>query len=164
MLEDLPPGFEEFTLDELGVSLEDFSSEEFQPENVFVFINTQKFQMIFGFNFLLSEKLDRAAFDIGVSQPEITLPALVEGMGSEKVRDEKLLEGIGDIGELQIGMTMVAMLEGMSTQVDVVMFRRDIIGAMVMSMTLEGQTPNISIHDLGRKLDQHVQDTLQTLK
>jgi hypothetical protein len=44
------------------------------------------------------------------------------------------------------------------------MFRRDIIGAMVMSMSLEGQTPNISIHDLGRKLDQRILGTLQTFE
>jgi hypothetical protein len=163
-MDDLPAGFEEFTLEELGMSLADFGNEGVQPENVFVFINSRNFQMIFGFNFLLTEKLDRVSFDIGVSQPEITLPAFVGGMGSENVRDEKLLEGIEDIGEVQIGMTMVATLEGISTRVDVLMFRRDVIGAMVMSMTLDGQTPNITAHDLGLKLDQKVEENLQTIK
>ncbi len=146
------------------MSSEDFSSEGFQPEDVFVLINTQNFQMVFGFNFLLTEKIDRASFDVGVSQPEITIPAFVGGIGSENVRDEKLLEGMEDIGEKQIGMSMVTSMEELSTQVEVVMFRRDIIGAMIMSMTLEGQDPNISIYDLGRKLDQNVQETLQTLE
>lgn len=38
-LDDLPAGFEELTLEELGTSLEDFSSEGFQPESAFVFLN-----------------------------------------------------------------------------------------------------------------------------
>lgn len=81
-LEDLPAGFEELTLEELGVTLDVFTNEDFQPENVFVFLNTQTFQMVFGFNFLLTSRLDRASFDIGVSQPDVTIPALVEGMGT----------------------------------------------------------------------------------
>lgn len=160
-LDDLPPGFEAFSPEELGMSMDDFSDETFQPEEVFIFINVQDFQMVFGFNFLLSSKLDRVAFDAGVSNPETTIPAFVSGMGSESVQDEKLLEGLEDIGEKQIGMTMVADLEGMPAQVDVVMFRRDIVGAMLMSMVFEGETPNITIHELGLKLDQRIQESLQ---
>jgi hypothetical protein len=163
-LEDLPAGFEKLSLEELGASMADFSTDDFQPEHAFVFINTQNFQMIFGFNFLLNETLDRLSFDLGVSQPDVILPAFVEGMGTENVRDQKSLEDIEDIGEKQIGMTTVAALEDTSMQVGVLMFRRDIIGAMVMSMSLEGQTPNISIHDLGRKLDQRILGTLQTFE
>jgi len=44
------------------------------------------------------------------------------------------------------------------------MFRRDIIGAMLMSMVLEGDSPNITLHDLGLKLDQHVQESLQAIE
>jgi hypothetical protein len=163
-LDDLPPGFEKFTLEELGISRADFSDENFQPEEVFIFVNSQNFQMIFGFNFLLTDKFDRVAFDTGLSQPELTLPAFVSGMGSENVQDEKLLDGLEEIGELQIGMTMVAIMEGVPVQVDILMFRRNIIGAMVMSMVLEGQSPNITIHALGLKLDQNIQENLDNLQ
>jgi len=160
-LDDLPPGFEEFNPEELGMSVEDLKDEAFSPEKVFVFVNMQKFQMVFGFNFLLTKKLDRVAFDAGVSNPEATIPAFVGGMGTENVRDEKVLEGLEDIGEKQIGMTMVATMESVPAQVDVLMFRRDVIGAMLISMTLEGETPNITLHELGLKLDQHIKETLQ---
>jgi hypothetical protein len=163
-LDDLPSGFEEFNPDELSMSLDDFSDEEFQPEEVFIFLDSQDFQMILGFNFLLTERLDRAAFDIGISQPEITLPALVNGMGSENVQDEEILEGFEDIGETQIGMTMVANMEGVPVRVDVLMFRRNIIGAMLMSMVLDGDAPNITLHELGLKLDQNIQETLDYLE
>jgi len=161
-LDDLHPGFEEFSPEELGMSMEDFSDETFQPEEVFIFVNIQDFQMVFGFNFLLTSKLDRVAFDAGVSNPEITIPAFVSGMGSENVRDEKMLEGLEDIGEKQIGMTMVTDLEGVPAQVDVIMFRRDVVGAMLMSMVMEGESPNITIHELGLKLDQRIQESLQS--
>lgn len=163
-LDDLPPGFEEYNLEEMGMSVDDFSDENFQPEEVFIFINTQDFQMVFGFNFLLTERFDRAAFDLGMSKPEMTLPALVNGMGSENVQDEKILEGLEDVGEVQIGMSMIANMEGVPVQVDVLMFRRDIVGAMVMSMVLEEDAPNITLHDLGRKLDQHIQESLQAIQ
>lgn len=157
-LEDLPPGFEEFSLADMGVTLDDFSEEELQPEEVFIFINSEDFQMVFGFNFLLTNKLDRATFDVGISQPDAALPALINGIGSEDVRDEELLEGFEDVGEKQIGMTMVTDLEDLPMQVDVLMFRRDVVGAMVMSMVLEGESPNITLHELGLKLDQHFEE------
>jgi len=163
-LEDLPPGFEEYTLEDMGMTIEDFGEDDFQPEEVFVFINTQDFQMVFGFNFLLAKKLEQAAFDVGISQPDVTLPALINGIGSENVQDEKILEGYDDIGEKQIAMSMIADMEGTSVQVDVLMFRRDIIGAMVLSMNLEEQTPIITIHELGQKLDQRVKENLQAIK
>ena len=163
-LDDLPPGFEESSLEDLGMPVDDSRDENFQPEDVFVFINTQDFQMVFGFNFLLTEKFKRATFDIGISQPEITLPAIVNGMGSENVQDEKILEGLEDVGEAQIGMTMTANLEGVPAQVDVLMFRRNIVGAMLMSVFLEGQSPNITIHDLGLKLDQNIQESLDNVE
>lgn len=163
-INDLPAGFEEYTLEDMGMSLDDFSNESFQPENVFIFINMQEFQMVFGFNFLLTNMIERAAFGAGVSQPDITFPAIVNGIGSVNVRDEQLLDGLEDIGEEQIGMNMIADMEGASVQVDVLMFRRDIIGAMVLSMNLEEQTPIIAIHELGQKLDQHVKESLQSIK
>lgn len=163
-LDDLPPGFEEYSLEELGMTVDDFRDENFQPEDVFIFINSQDFQMIFGFNFLLTEKFERATFDIGMSQPEVTLPAIVNGMGSENVQNEKLLEGLEEIGEVQIGMTMTANLESVPAQVDVLMFRRNIVGAMLMSVVLEGQSPNVTIYDLGSKLDEKIQESLDNVE
>jgi hypothetical protein len=154
----------ELSMEELGMSATDFASENFQPENAFAFINSQNLQIIFDLNFLLDETLDRVSFDLGVSQPDITLPAFVEGMGTENVRDQKLLEDIEDIGEKQIGMTMIATMEDLPMQVDVLMFRRDIIGGMLISISLEEESPSISIHDLGSKMDQRIQETLQTIK
>lgn len=158
-LDDLPPGFEEFDPNELGLFMDDFSEDELQPEEVFIFVNSEDFQMVFGFNFQLSKRFDRAAFDVGISQPEVTLPAFIEGMGSENVQGEKVLDGFEDIGEKQIGMTMIADMEGMPFQVDVLMFRRETIGAMVMTMVLDGDSPNITLHELGLKLDQHFEES-----
>jgi hypothetical protein len=145
----------------MGMAIEDFSEEDFQPEEVFVFINTQDFQMVFGFNFLLSNKLERAAFDVGISQPDVTLPALINGMGSENVQDEKILEGYDDVGDKQIAMSMIANMEDVPFQVEVLMFRRDSVGAIIMSMVMEGKSPNITLYDLGMNLDQNIHENLQ---
>ncbi len=158
-LDDLPSGFEILYPEDLGMSVDDFSDEDFQPEEVFIFINSQDFQMVIGFNFLLNDKVDRIAFDAGVSQPKLTLPAMVNGMGSEDIQDEKVLEGLDDVGEKQIGMTMITDIEGVPIQVDILMFRREVIGAMLMSMVIEGESPNITLYDLGLKLDQHFEES-----
>ena len=160
-LEDLPAGFEEISTDEIGITEADFSEEALQPEEIFIFLNSENFQMVFGFNFLLTKTLDRAAFDVAISQPEISLPAMVNGMGSENVQDEKIIDGFEDIGDAQVGMTMITNMEGVPVRVDVLMFRRDVIGVMVMSMVLDGGDPNITLHDLGLKLDQIIQGSLQ---
>jgi hypothetical protein len=78
-MEDFPAGFEEFTMEEMGMTSADFENETFSPEHDFTFLNIQNIQMVFGFNFLLTEKLDRASFDMAVSQPDITIPAFVGG-------------------------------------------------------------------------------------
>jgi hypothetical protein len=39
------------------------------------------------------------------------------------------------------------------------MFRRETIGAMVMTMVLDGDSPNITLHELGLKLDKHFEES-----
>jgi hypothetical protein len=85
-------------------------------------------------------------------------------MGSENVQDEKVLDGFDDVGEKQIGMSMIADMEGVPLQVEVLMFRRDAVGAIVMSMVLEGDSPNITLHNLGLKLDQNIRESLQAMQ
>jgi len=164
LLSDLPPGFEELSAAELGVSPSDLATEQFQPEVIFAFVNPRQFQTIFGFNFLLEDRLQRIQFDTAVSQPQLTLPVMVAAIGAENVREEQVLGGMEDIGELQIAMTMLANVEGVSLQTDILLFRRELIAAAIVSMVIEGQKPNISLHDLGLKLDQHIMETLEAIR
>jgi len=47
--------------------------------------------------------------------------------------------------------------------VNAVMFRRDNVGGLLISMTAEGQPENISLQELGELLDKHIQESLKTM-
>ena len=130
--------------------------EEVEPENIFVFVNPRQFQTIVGYNFLLTDRLQRLAFDAIVSEPDILLQAVVSDIGPENVSNEKVLQGLDDIGELQTGISMVAKTKGIALQVEALIFRRGIIGAYIMSSTFPGRKPTITIKELGRILDERM--------
>jgi hypothetical protein len=163
-LHELPTGFEELPSDEFSGDPVPVGEGAWQPEEAFVFVNAKKFQMIIGMNFFVVDQMDRVGFDIAVNQPDMVLKEIVNGIGTENVRDEKILDDLQDVGDEQVAMTMVADMNGIPARVEIVLFRRDIIGGMILSMTMEGQTPNISLHDLGVLFDQNIQKTLKTIK
>jgi hypothetical protein len=137
-----------------------FGEDGFNAEEPFVFVNSTDFQMIMGFKFFLNSSLDRLGFDIEINQPETIMSSFVEGIGAENVQDQEILAGFEDIGNTRVAMTMIADLEGIPIRLDVLLFRRDTVGAMIMSMTFEGDSPNISLHELGSLLDQKFQEAL----
>jgi len=157
-LSELPAGFEELSPDELGMNEASIGME---PEASFAFVNTRHLQMIFGVDFFVVKQIDRVNLDITLNQPEIGLKQMVSAIGTENVHDEKILTGLEDVGDVQVGMTMVADIEDIPMKVDMLVFRRGIVGAILVSMTMEGQDPNISLHDLGKLFDQHIQEALQ---
>jgi len=163
-LSELPDGFEEIPTDQIPFGQATSGANKFQPEAVFVYANGSQFQMIFGMNFLLAKALDRTSFDFALNQPEITLKQLAGSLGSQKIRDEKIIESMEGVGESQIAMTMLADVKNIPMRVNVGMFRRGIVGGMILSMTLEGEPENISLQELGTLFDQHIQESLKAVE
>ncbi len=162
-LADLPAGFQEVSLDEYGMSKDAFSTGQFQVENVFTFVNPQRFQMVVGYNFLLTRNADRVFFDAGLSQPDLMLRLITNAMSQAKIRNQKLLKGMDDIGEARIAMSVVVDSREIAMQTSVLMFRRGTVGEVLISMVIEGQKPNISLHDLGVKLDKRVNESVDQM-
>ena len=161
-LDELPEGFEQIAADEFNMEELNSGDSEFKPEIVFTFVNKHPFQVVFGMNFLLVEAVDRLGFKYALNHPEMALKEFTGGMGSTNVREEKTLEGLEDIGDEQIAMTMLADVESIPMRLDVVMFQRDMVGGMIMSMIMEGEPGSISIQELGKLFDQHIQESLKT--
>jgi hypothetical protein len=159
-MSELPAGFEEIPTDENTLGPTTSGEDEFQPKAIFLYANKDKFQMIFGMNFLLNKALDRVGFDLALGQPETTLKEFTNVMGGQNVRDQKILDGLDGVGETQIAMTMLADVKEIPMRVNVAMFRRGIAGGMILSMTLEGEPENISLQELGTLFDQHIQESL----
>ena len=163
LLEDLPAGFEELTPEEFGMNVSDLSNDEFQPEDIFIYLNSRNFQLVLGFNILLTDRLDRIGFDTFLNTPEMMAESFLSGMGSEDVRNQKVLEGMDEIGDERIAMGMETDVEGIAMTMNILMLRRDIVGGMIVTMYLAGKDPSISIKDLGLLFDKNIQNTLANI-
>lgn len=115
-----------------------------------------------GFNFFLTDKINRIGFDTSLNNPEIVMGAFLGGMGTDTVRNQEILEGMEDIGENQVAMAMETDLESIAMSIDILIIRRGIVGGMIITMYLEGKKPNIPIRELGLSFDKNIQSTLAT--
>lgn len=159
-LDELPSGFEEIPTDEILAAEKTSSTAEYLPEVVFAFVNTSEFQIILGMNFLLDGPMERLGFGSALKNGDNSLKEFAGALGGQNIREAKILDGMEALGEKQKAMTMLADVEGIPMRVDGVMFQRDIVGGMILSMTMEGETANISLQELGTLLDQHIQESL----
>jgi hypothetical protein len=65
------------------------------------------------------------------------------------------------VGEKQTAITMVADFKDVPMRVNAVIFRRDVIGGLLISMAVEDKPESISIQELGKLFDQHIQESLK---
>lgn len=57
-------------------------------------------------------------------------------------------------------MTLAVNLEGDPVRVDVVFFRRDVVGAVVYVYYFDGESPLVPTEDVARKLDERIIEVL----
>jgi hypothetical protein len=162
-LDELPQGFEEIATDAMLME-QKASGEENLPDAFFAYINTDDFQVIMGMNFLLVDVVDRLGFGSAFSDADQTLKDFAGAMGGQNIRETQTLEGMEGVGEKQRAITMLADVEGVPMRVDALIFQRDIVGGIIMTMWGEGETANISIQELGQLFDQHMQESLNTVE
>lgn len=163
-LDELPAGFKEIPTDKILEEEKASGKEAYLPDVIFAFVNPDKFQVIFGMNYLLDTVTKRLSFNALLKDSESTLKDFAGAMGGKNIRDEQVLEGLDALGEKQAAATMLANLEDIPMRVDGILFKRDNIGSMILSMTMEGESPNISLRELGKLLDQHIQESLTAAK
>jgi hypothetical protein len=162
-LDELPKGFKEIATDELLTAQKASGNDEFAPDGFFAFVNANDFHLILGMDFLLIDAVDKLGFNLALRDAENSLKEFAGAMGGQNVREAKILEGLDTLGEKQTAMTMLADVEGVPMRVNAVMFRRDTVGGLLFSMTVEGQPENISLQELGKLFDQHIQESLGTI-
>jgi len=158
-LEDLPLGFEAVSPAEFGFTKEDLSQDDFTVESLFVFLEAEHFELVMGFTALVPTKLEQAGFDVVLRQPEFLLESLTEGMGATDILEQKELSDLDDIGDAAGGLTVVVDMEGIPMRMDLVVFRRDIVGAFVLVMYMDGDIPVVTIDDVAGKFDDRIKRT-----
>jgi len=162
-VEDLPPSFQEMSAEELGLTPESLSQENFTVESLFLFMASEQLEFVMGFTALIPTELERTGFDVVLNQPDLLLKFFISGMGATEVLEQKALSGVDDIGDASAGLTVVADMQGIPMRMDVAVFRRDIVGAFIFVMYLDGETPLLPVGDAARKLDARVLSAVTAL-
>ena len=159
-LQDLPSGFEEMPLAELGMTEADLSQEDFAVESLFAFLEAEHFEMVMGFTALLPTGVEQAGFNVVLRHPDVLLELMIGGMGAVDVLEQKELPDLDDIGDVSVGLTVAVDIEGIPMRIDVVVFRRDVVGAVVLVMYIDGDVPVVPVGDVARKLDNRIVEVL----
>jgi len=164
MLEDLPPSFEEIPPEELGFTAEDLSNDELTVESVFTFMQVEPLGLVMGYTTLINSRVDQLGFDVALSQPEFLMEALIGGMEPLDTQDQKELPGLAVYGDASAGLTLAADIGGIVMRMDLVVLRRDVVGAFLISMYIDGDIPTITIDEIASKMDERIIEALPPSK
>lgn len=160
-LEDLPPGFVDVTEEETETySEEALGGVKVDDEVSFEFDNAAGLEFIYGKSGLVYDPFDRAAFDLVAAEPDLLAEELAASLGVTATQYE-LLTGLDGIGDSVVGFTMEQDVEGITLQVNVVLFRRDIVVVLLMDLYTDALGSSIDIADLARLLDERAQEMVE---
>jgi len=162
-LEDLPPGFEVISpaqLSELSFTPEKLSVDDFPTESAFAFVEPNHSEFIFGMTSLMPSKLEQGILGLQLRQTDVLLAALIEGLGTPNVVEQKELSDPIEVGDVSTGLTMTADLDGMLMRIDTLIFRRDIVAAVIFMVYADGDVPVTTVGDIARQLDKRIMSAL----
>lgn len=159
---DLPASFLAMSPTDMEQLRQDLNQDDFKVESLFAFADRNNFEVVMGITTTINNEQDRAEFDEALNQPEVLQALLTQGLGETRVLDKKPLEALDNIGEAVGGTSLKVNLEDIPARLDIVAFRRDIIGAFVFVMYLDGETPALSIADVARQLDVRAEGVLSS--
>jgi hypothetical protein len=166
-LEDLPEDFAVITVDELGLTIDDFAEdlEEYGPEELdhFGFLSgelPEVLELIYGiFVYPLSAE-GQADFDEGMSDPE-QMGDFIADLGSDATSHE-LLPELSNIGDMSVGARYSLDADGVAMVGDIVIFRMDDILAMLLVFWLEELGPVMPTGELTETLETRLAEVVAT--
>lgn len=160
-LSDLPEGFEKSPVEEFdsesgligedgrGAMIKSFAFTKEGDESYFVF----------GITGLVLEH-EQQEFDAQISQPDLLVEEVVNSLDHNGILEQEEIGDLGDLGEVAVGYRYLLDMEGIELRLNVVVFRRDIAGAMIFTGYVDGYPEAVSIRDLAYVLDQRILPTL----
>jgi hypothetical protein len=160
--DDFPDTYlEDISLEDMGVSLEDLSSEGFQVESFFAMADLFNFEIVMGFTTEIESEFDQAGFDIVLNHPEILIDSFMFGMGEDEAsQTEELPEYANVIGDSSAGVSVVTESEGLEFRIDLVVFRNDSVGAFVLIYYLNGEEPTVPLLEIAEKFNAKIEEFL----
>lgn len=156
-LDDLPAGFAPISSVESVWGTSDIGLQDIGIEHHFAFEHVQPPMLILGFTGLAPTNLQRAFFDSMVTNPQevlmLAMSSLPEGI---KAQPATRLDVTG-LGDSAAGISTTAQDDyGVGFRLDMILLRREMVGAIVMVAYLDGQTPLISAYQVAQLLDERV--------
>lgn len=155
--EDIPFGFEEVSFSDV------YTAEEFEQfESFFAFgrFRGGHVELIMGYTMLLDSRSDRSGFTMMLDNPELMAEMFAAGIGVGETVEQEELSDVDDIGDESSGVAMVIDAEGSLVHIDIIIFRRDILGAIVVSIYEDGYGPTMPVGDAARLLDGKIEAIL----
>jgi hypothetical protein len=148
-MDDLPEGFELAPVDEI----DDLESSWPEGSVGFGYTDESESHMIMGVVIPYADRSDQAMFDAML--PEID-DALVKMLsGSTDVKD---LGGLDKIGNFHTGATTVGKMLNLTMRFDVVSFRRESVGALLITAYPDGDKLTVTTLDLASLLDGRIKN------
>lgn len=156
-LEDLPRGFTAMPPAELANLKEQLSQDGIDVENVFAFVGQEQFQLIMGITTRLETAQQRAEFDELLRDPEKLKSLLAENL-EETNAPPQALNNINNIGDAAAGVSLRVDLDGLFARLEILVLRKNQIGAFVFVLYRDTQRPLYPIAEVGRLLDRRAQE------
>ena len=119
-------------------------------------IERDDLDIISGFTAHLPTGADLLTFSNGLEKRGALLEAIVKGLNVQFVSDQGELIGLDDIGDASIGLTIGALIDDTAWRIDVVPFRTDDVGAVVIVQYLEGSEPRMTVLEAVLALDRRI--------
>lgn len=159
-LQDLPPGFKNMSGEAESLKNELNNSNEVKAENVFAFQKNddKQFQLLVGFTMPMLTRIEQASFDSSIRQQDFAqefLKGLNEGSQGDFSNITSLPMG-ENIGDASAKWVTKGQLNGIPMRLEMVVFRRGNLGAMLMILYLDGESPSIAVVDAAKRLDSRI--------
>ncbi|HEY9838533.1 MAG TPA: hypothetical protein V6D27_16740 [Vampirovibrionales bacterium] len=155
-LEDLPGGFTAMPSSEVAKLKEELSQDGMDVENVFAFVGQQQFQLIMGITTRLETAQQQAEFDELLRDPEQLKSLLAENLQGTNVPPQAL-NNINNIGNVAAGVSLQVDLDGLLGRLEILVLRRNQMGAFMFVLYRDDDSPVYPIAQVGRTLDQRIQ-------
>lgn len=160
-LSDLPLGFEKELHEkpdtESGLIGED--GKGILVNSFFYTRATEDPQFIFGVAGLVLEH-EQQEFDANLSQPDLLTEQFIDPFDHNGILEQDKIGDLEDLGDIAAGYNYLVDMEGVELRFDLIAFRRDIAGVVIVMGYADGFSAAVSIRDLAYVLDQRILPTL----
>mgnify|MGYP001810540073 CR=1 FL=1 len=161
-LQDLPKSFQAMPPADLEQLRQDLTQEDFKVASVFAFMDSSNFELVMGITTQIQSAAEQQDFDRTLTQPQVLQALLTEGLGETEIKRQQPLTNLNKIGNSVGGVSLDVELEGVPARLDIIAFRRDVVGAFVFVIYLNEETPVMPAPEVARKLDARVIKMLNT--